>query len=207
MTENRRGGVGTKGVPRLDREGQILDVAAREFGSHGYAATNLADVAQLAGISKPLIYNYFGSKEGLFTACLDRAGSVVADEIERIAREGNTGLERGMRTLRGIFTILEPQPHLWRLFFDASAPHSGAVGNSTAHYKHRITKLAEEGVSELLLLHGNDDAGDASAMTAVWMSVVDALVNWWLEHPDQTAEQMTQRCLRLAGALFAEGAA
>lgn len=195
---------GTKGVPRLDRESQILDVAAKEFAAQGYAATNLAVIADKAGISKPLIYNYFTSKDGLFTACLDRAGAVLADEIERIAREDTVGIERGMRTLEGIFTILEPQPHFWKLFFDGSAPTTGAIGESTAHYKDRITKLAEEGVTELMTMNGDSNPLDISAMTAVWMSIVDALVNWWLDHPDQTAEQMTQRCMRLLGALFAE---
>ena len=194
---------GTKGVPRLDRESQILDVAAKEFAGQGYATTNLAVIADKAGISKPLIYNYFTSKDGLFTACLDRAGAVLADEIERIAREDTVGVERGMRTLEGIFTILQPQPHFWKLFFDGSAPTIGAIGRSTAHYKDRITKLAEEGVTELMTMNGDSNPLDISAMTAVWMSIVDALVNWWLDHPDQTAEQMTQRCMRLMQALFA----
>lgn len=200
----KRRNAGTKGVPRLDRENQILVVASAEFGTMGYAATNLAVIADKAGISKPLIYNYFTSKEGLFTACLEQAGAVLADEIERIAREGTTGIERGMRTLDGIFTILEAQPHIWRLFFDGSAPTTGAIGRSTAYYKDRITKLAEEGVTELMTMNGNHAPLDISAMTAVWMSIVDALVNWWLDHPDQTAEQMMQRCLRLLNALFAE---
>jgi AcrR family transcriptional regulator len=202
----RRKNAGTKGVPRLDREIQILEVASAEFGAMGYAATNLAVIAEKAGISKPLIYNYFASKEGLFTACLDRAGAVLADEIERIAREDTTGIERGMRTLDGIFTVLEQQPHFWKLFFDGSAPSTGVIGESTAHYKSRITKLAEEGVTELMAMNGNREPLDISAMTAVWMSVVDALVTWWLDHPDQTAEHMTQRCLRLLNALFAEAA-
>ncbi|MDQ3155901.1 MAG: TetR/AcrR family transcriptional regulator [Actinomycetota bacterium] len=199
-----RKNAGTKGVPRLDREIQILDVAAAEFGAMGYAATNLAVIADKAGISKPLIYNYFTSKEGLFTACLDRAGAVLADEIERIAREDTTGIERGMRTLDGIFAVLETHPHFWKLFFDGSAPTTGAIGESTAHYKDRITKLAEEGVTELMTMNGNSEPLDISAMTSVWMSTVDALVNWWLDHPDQTAEQMMQRCVRLLTALFAE---
>ena len=199
-----RSKTGTKGVPRLDREIQILDVASTEFGAMGYAATNLAVIADKAGISKPLIYNYFASKEGLFTACLDRAGAILADEIERIAREDTSGIERGMRTLDGIFTILEPQPNFWKLFFDGSAPTTGVIGESTSHYKDRITKLAEEGVTELMAAQSNREPLDISAMTAVWMSTVDALVNWWLDHPDQTAEQMMQRCLRLLNALFAE---
>ena len=197
-----RPNAGTKGVPRLDREAQILDIASEQFGTHGFAATSVAAVAKKAGISKPLIYNYFGSKEGLFEACLDRGGALLADEIERIARGDAVGIERGMATLGGMFTLLEPQPYLWRLFFDPSAPSTGRIADLTTHYADRIGKLAEEGVTELMELAGNDDPLDISAMTTVWLGIVDSLMNWWMEHPDQSADEMMQRCLRLLTALF-----
>ena len=188
---------GTKGVPRADREQQILLAACEVFGTEGFAATSVVAVAERAGISKPLIYQYFDSKEGLFTAALHYGGAIVADEIERIARTDVVGLERGLQTLRGIFDTLAPQPWLWRLFFDPSVPSSSAAAEELAGYVSRITVLAEEGVTELMQLVGNDDALDVSAMTAVWMSIVDALVTWWLDHLDQTADQMTERCARL----------
>ncbi|AXT86123.1 TetR/AcrR family transcriptional regulator [Aeromicrobium sp. A1-2] len=197
-----RPNAGTKGVPRLDRETQILDIASEQFGTHGYAATSVAAIAGLAGISKPLIYNYFGSKEGLYEACLDRGGSLVADEIERIARGDTVGIERGMQTLGGMFALLERQRYLWRLFFDVTAPSTGPIADSVTLYADRIGKLAEEGVAELMSLAGNDDELDVSAMTAVWLGIVDSLMNWWVDHPDDTAEQMMQRCLRLLRALL-----
>jgi AcrR family transcriptional regulator len=200
MTPKR---AGTKGVPRLDRENQIVLEATEEFGTRGYAATSIETIAARAGISKPLVYNYFGSKEGLYTACLDRAGTIVADEIERIAAGDAVGIERGMRTLAGIFDILEPQRHLWRLFFDSTAPTTGPVAAAKAHYLERIGKLADEGVSEMMALAGNRDPQDIAAMTSLWLGVVDSLVNWWLDHADQTAAQMTERCNRLLQALWA----
>lgn len=193
---------GTKGVPRLDRESQILVEASTEFGTQGYAATSIETIAARAGISKPLVYNYFGSKEGLFTACLDRAGEIVAAEIERIARQDSIGIERGMRTLAGIFEILEPQRYLWRLFFDASAPRTGPAADAIGHYLARITKLADEGVSEMMALAGNRNPQDIAAMTALWMGVVDSLVNWWLDHPEETAAEMTARCGRLLESIY-----
>ncbi|MCW2831277.1 MAG: TetR/AcrR family transcriptional regulator [Aeromicrobium sp.] len=197
-----RPNAGTKGVPRLDREMQILDVASEQFGTHGFTATSVATVAELAGISKPLIYNYFGSKEGLFEACLDRGGSLLADEIERVARGDAVGIERGMQTLDGMFCLLEPRRYLWRLFFDSTAPTTGPIGDAVALYADRIGKLAEEGVGELMSLAGNNDDLDISAMTAVWLGIVDSLMNWWMDHPQETAEQMMQRCLRLLSALL-----
>lgn len=188
---------GTKGVPRADREEQILASATRLFGTSGYAATSVAAVAEPIGISKPMVYSYFASKEGLYGACLRRAGEQLAVEMERIARSGVVGLERGLRTLEGIFALLEPQPWMWRMLFDPTAPREGEVAEVLATYTARITALAEEGVGELMTLIGIDDPLDVSAMVRVWMSIFDALVTWWVEHPDQTAEAMTQRCIRL----------
>jgi len=198
-----RSKAGTKGVPRLEREEQILTVASEIFATDSFAATNIQAVADRAGISKPLIYNYFGSKEGLFIACIERGGDIVAAEIERIANEESVGIERGMRTLDGMFHVLEEQRHLWRLFYDRTAPTSGPVADAVGHYTERITKLADEGVAELMALGGVTDSLDISAMTAVWMGIVDSLMRWWVEHPDESAAGMTERTGRLLVAILA----
>lgn len=199
-----RPNAGTKGVPRLDRESQILEIASAQFGTLGFAATSVAAVAEKAGISKPLIYNYFTSKEGLYEACLDRGGAILAEEIERIAGGDAIGIERGMQTLGGMFALLEGQRYLWRLFFDTTAPTTGPIADSIATYADRIGKLAEEGVAELMALADNTDPLDISAMTTVWLGIVDSLMGWWLEHPDESAEEMMQRCVRLLTALFGD---
>jgi AcrR family transcriptional regulator len=197
-----RSNAGTKGVPRLEREDQILTVASEVFAAEGFATTNIQAVAKRAGISKPLVYNYFGSKEGLFLACIERAGEIVADEIERIANEDVVGIERGMRTLDGMFAVLEDQRHLWRLFYDRTAPTTGAVADAVSHYTERITKLADEGVTELMALSGVTNQLDVSAMTAVWMGIVDSLMRWWVDHPDESAHDMTARTGRLLNAIL-----
>jgi AcrR family transcriptional regulator len=196
-----RPNAGTKGVPRADREEQILETATRLFGTLGFAATSVAAVAEPIGISKPMVYSYFGSKERLYSACLRRAGEQLAVEMERIARTGVVGLERGLRTLEGIFVLLEPQPWMWRMLFDPTAPTQGEAAEVMASYTARITALANEGVGELMGLVGVTDALDVSAMVSVWISTFDALVDWWLDHPDQDAAAMTQRCVRLFAAV------
>ncbi|HJR90437.1 MAG TPA: TetR/AcrR family transcriptional regulator [Aeromicrobium sp.] len=197
-----RSNAGTKGVPRLERENQILTFASEIFAEDGFAGANIQTVAERAGISKPLIYNYFGSKEGLFLACIERAGEIVAAEVERIANEDIVGIERGMRTLDGMFHVLEDQRHLWRLFYDRTAPTTGPVADAVSHYTERITKLADEGVAELMALSGNTQRLDVSAMTAVWLGIVDSLMRWWVEHPDESASAMTERSGRLLVAIL-----
>jgi AcrR family transcriptional regulator len=63
---------GTKRLPRAVREQQMLDAAVQMFSVNGYHETSMDTIAAEAQISKPMLYLYYGSKEDLFGACLDR---------------------------------------------------------------------------------------------------------------------------------------
>jgi len=204
MTTTATSNAGTKGVARADREAQIVEIACRVFGERGFANTSVSEIAEAAGISKPLIYNYFGSKDGLYAVCVERAAAILLAEIERSAASGTVGLARAVVTLDGMFRTLAPQPWIWRLVFDSSAPRDGEIEAVLAEHERRIFAFGEEGVGELLRLAGNDDRDDLLAMRAVWENVFHTLVNWWLDHPDESPEAMTQRCIRLFGAVFGE---
>jgi AcrR family transcriptional regulator len=60
-------------MPRAQREEQILAVAEQVFAERGFQGTTMEEVAERVGVTKPLIYDYFGSKEGLLSACITRA--------------------------------------------------------------------------------------------------------------------------------------
>lgn len=62
----------TKRLPRAVREQQMLDAAVEMFSINGYHETSMDVIAAKAEISKPMLYLYYGSKEELFGACLDR---------------------------------------------------------------------------------------------------------------------------------------
>ena len=193
---------GTKGVPRGEREGQILEVAAREFGTRGYAATSVAAVAAAAGISKPLVYQYFGSKEGLHGACVEQVGAVLEEAIVEVARGDSVGLRRGMLTLAAMFTALDGRPYLWRTLFDTTAPGGAPGADAVRRHTAKIQSLAREGVTELLALHGTPTDADVSALAHVWLGIVDSFMTWWADHPEESAEDMAARGFRLADAAF-----
>jgi AcrR family transcriptional regulator len=67
---------GTPRAPRMrreERERQLLDVAEKVFAAHGYQETTMELIASAAGITKPVIYDHFGSKENLLVAVVARA--------------------------------------------------------------------------------------------------------------------------------------
>nr|WP_179423705.1 TetR/AcrR family transcriptional regulator [Pedococcus badiiscoriae] len=82
-------------MPRAEREEQILRIAEEVFAERGFQATTMEDIAERVGVTKPLIYEYFGSKEGLLSACITRARSQlrVATEAAWLAVGPDAPLE------------------------------------------------------------------------------------------------------------------
>ena len=56
---------------------EILDVATREFAEHGYSGARVDEIAERTRTTKRMLYYYFGSKEGLFVAVLERAYATI----------------------------------------------------------------------------------------------------------------------------------
>ncbi|MFD0537358.1 TetR/AcrR family transcriptional regulator [Actinomadura luteofluorescens] len=86
-------------MSRAERERQMLDVAERVFGERGYQAASMDEIAERCGISKPMLYEYFGSKDGLLVACVSRSKAELF-EVTQKAMAGATTPEdilwRGM---------------------------------------------------------------------------------------------------------------
>jgi AcrR family transcriptional regulator len=194
--------VGTKGVPRAQREQQMIAMAVAEFAAHGYAGASMVTIAGRAGISKPLIYQYFGSKDGLYLACLHSVSAALLQRLQAAEMDVDDSVASRIHPLRAIFEALEPQRDAWRLLFDQSMPATGDIAGAAHEYRARMTDIAASGSARFLRSRGIDSRLDASALTTVWMGVVNSLVEWWLAHPDESAENMIERCYRLLGAVL-----
>ncbi len=194
--------IGTKGVPRAEREGQIVAEAVNEFASRGYAGASMVEIARRAGISKPLIYQYFGSKDGLYLACLHGVSSGLLQRLEEAELEVDDSVVSRIYPLRAVFEALEPQRDAWRMLFDPSMPATGEIAAAADEYRARTAAIAASGSARFLQARGIESDLDASALTRVWMGIVNSLVEWWLDHPDESAEGMIERCYRLLAAIL-----
>ena len=189
--------VGTKGVPRPEREQQIIAAAVDEFAARGYAGASMVDIAQRAGISKPLIYQYFGSKDGLYLTCLNTVAGGLLDRLELAELSMDDSVASRIHALRAVFEALEPQPNAWQLLHDASRPATGPIAAAAEDYQNRTAALVASGSERFLRARGQADPLDASALMTVWLGLVDSLVLWWLDHPAVPAADMVRRCERL----------
>src|SRR5204863_9143433 len=121
---------GRRKLPRAVREGQILDVAGRVFAARGFHEASMDEIAEGAGISKPMIYSYFGSKEGLYFAYIELAGQRLLARMAEAARgvDDSQGFDAERRLLASslaFFAHVDERREEWAVLFGEFATRSG----------------------------------------------------------------------------------
>ena len=92
-----------------ERRVQLMEVGRSVFAAHGYEAASIEEIAQKAGVSKPIVYEHFGAKEGLYAAIVDREmDNLVARVSERIAQ--GTPRERFEAAVLAFMSYVKEEP-------------------------------------------------------------------------------------------------
>lgn len=100
---------------------RVLDAAVGLFGTRGYEATSLDQVAEASGVRKQTVLYHFGDKEGLLGAVIDRSAADLAAALERgLARPGLVGWERVEAVVRATFRLAAQRPALLGLVREVS---------------------------------------------------------------------------------------
>src|SRR4029077_763202 len=128
-------------LSRDERMEQTLGVAHGLFAERGFGDVTMEEIAAAVGGTKPLLYNYFGNKERLYIACMERAGDsltrTVGAAIEGTESPGDA-LASGVRAF---FAFLDSDRAAWAVLFDETLPSSGEVAERVAEYRGRLVGL------------------------------------------------------------------
>jgi len=126
---------------------RVLDAAVGLFGTRGYEATSLDQVADASGVRKQTVLYHYGDKEGLLTAVIDRSADDLAAALERgLARQGLTGWARVEAVVRATFRLAASRPALLGLVREVSRLGGPAAARLTAALEplvHRATAFLD----------------------------------------------------------------
>lgn len=193
---------GSKGMPRGEREVLILDAATEEFGLQGYAYASIDRVAGQAGISKQMVYNYFGSKARLYVACTHRAGTALIEQFAATQPDSHT--DREPTSVDALFQNLEPGPSGWAIIFDRTLPPGGEPYEVASHYRRKLAQISKIWAAGPFSDFVARDESDVLLVTQMWFGAVAAVVQWWVDHPKESAQSVSRRCTRILTALDAK---
>lgn len=162
----------------------LLDAAARVFAAHGYHAASIEQIATKAGITKPVIYHHFPSKQQLHRAVFQHYAKQLLATAASHGQHG-TPKERFRDLVAGMFAFAHDQPHVWQLLLgDSTDPE-------TALLQRQLRAVGTEQSAARLLdtadLHFDRRLSRrraAQAAVELVRSAIDGLINWSLQHPE-----------------------
>lgn len=142
--------------PRLTasaRREQILDVALEVMGTTGYHGSSMNDIAEAAGVTKPVLYQHFDSKRELYLALLDDVGGRLLAEIEKATSDATDGKSQTERGFSAYFRWVANDHKAFSLLF-------GGVSRRDDEFRtavRRITDRAAEAIAPLIAVDIDDE--------------------------------------------------
>ncbi|MGP4113435.1 TetR/AcrR family transcriptional regulator [Streptomyces sp. 4N509B] len=212
-------------LPRTVREQEIIDAAVRVFSQRGYRAAVVDEIAEMAGISKPMVYLYLGSKEGLFVACLKREAQRLVAAFREAARDaartGGEPAERLWAGLTAFFRFVAEHRDSWVVLHRQAPEQSERIAAELAEVRRsvmaEVAGLVGEGIDAGTAggtgggtagdvaggTGGGEEAAarlgpdDADFVAHTLVGAADALTDWMERHPDESPERVTLRLMNV----------
>jgi len=132
-------------LPAAERRQQLLDVALEVFGGTGYHATSMDQVAAAAGVTKPVLYQHFSSKNELFGEVVRNASGELRASVEKALSGASGPREKVDFGFAAAVDILASNRALSRVLFDETARADDTLAADLVAVEHILASgIAEE---------------------------------------------------------------
>ena len=171
-------------LPRGERRAQLLDSALGVFVAQGYHAAAMDDIAERAGVSKPVLYQHFPGKLDLYLALLDAACDEVIDNCRQALAATHDNKTRVAAAMEAFYTYVAGERGAFRLVFESDLTSEPAV----REHVERVTTECAAMIADVI----HDDTGLPAepsrllAVSLVGMAQVSA--RFWISE----ASELTQ---------------
>jgi TetR/AcrR family transcriptional regulator len=175
----------TEGAPAAARR-RLLEAAAEQFNHRGYAATTVREIVKAAGVTKPVLYYYFRSKEGIFLELMGETYRKFNELVESIRLETGSAREKLERFIDLTFGLFLEEIKTVRLMYALYyGPHQGAPFFDFDIY-HRKYREAIRGVVEEGIRRGEFREESQEDMVWVIIGTINVAIEVELGHSDQS---------------------
>jgi len=181
-----------------ERRQRILDAAADAFALDGYHATSTREIAARAGITKPVLYDHFPSKQRLYIELIEGARDELTMRGAAAMRSGAPAEARVRAAIDAFFAYVEARPTAARVLFRPPEGDSEVIEAAERVQREATAALVELVAAERDLLRG---AADRDRRLQLLMEFtkrgLHGLAGWWREHPDLPREALVEAVMDL----------
>lgn len=135
-------------LPRMARRAQLLSAAREVFVAQGYHAAAMDDIAERAGVSKPVLYQHFPGKLDLYLALLDQQCAALLQAVRQALASTTDNKQRIAATMDAYFDYVENEGGAFRLVFESDLTNERAVRERVETASHDCAKLVSTLIAE-----------------------------------------------------------
>ncbi|MDQ4102923.1 MAG: TetR/AcrR family transcriptional regulator [Actinomycetota bacterium] len=178
-------------MPRDERRAQLLAAATDVFVSNGYHATVMDDIAERAGVSKPVLYQHFPGKLELYVALLERHTDELVRRVRGAIEETHDNRQRVRNAVGAYFDFVDGDGGAFRLVFESDLRNQAPVHAIVEHtYTTCVQAIAQAVVADAGL-----DADRAWLVAVGVVGISEHGARYWLtrrqELPKEEAVALT----------------
>jgi AcrR family transcriptional regulator len=173
------------------REEQMLAVAGEVFAERGFHAASMDEIAERADISKPMIYAYFSSKEGLYSAYMQRVSAELLEAMDAVVDPELSPGDQVLASMTAFLGFVEDHREGWAVLQAELVSGSGQIAADVA----RVRKAIVARMAALLAQHLEPVLADALAHG--FIGAGESLATWWLDHPEASRGEMAARIMEV----------
>jgi AcrR family transcriptional regulator len=177
-----------------ERREQLLDVARRLFAERGLDGTSIEEVAAKAGVSKPVVYEHFGGKEGLYAVVVDREVSRFLEMANRLLEGKDTTLKFEVAAVT-LLRYIQDNSDGFRILVRDSNPASGS--GTFASLISDVATQVEYILGDVLKERGYDPKL-APMYAQMLVGLVAFTGQWWLDARKPELEVVAAHLVNLA---------
>jgi AcrR family transcriptional regulator len=165
-------------LPRSARRKQLLAAAQQVFVAQGYHAAAMDDIAERAGVSKPVLYQHFPGKLELYLALLDTQAEALGDTVVSALAGTTDNRERIHGVLSAYFAFVDRTDHdgAFRLIFESDLVNEPAVRDRVENVTRR-TMLA---VADTVAADTGLSQDEAQLLATALTGAAQVAARWWL---------------------------
>jgi AcrR family transcriptional regulator len=164
-------------LPRDQRRAQLLDAANDVFTSKGYHAAAMDDIAEAAGVSKPVLYQHFPSKLDLYLALLDSSCERLVEIVTEALASTDHNADRVVATMGAFYEFVSSSAGEFRFVFESDLTGEGRVQQRLWRVNDEIADAIAAVISEDTALPGAESkllaislVGIAQVSARYWVS-------------------------------------
>ncbi len=179
----------------------MLDVGTRLFAEHRYEDVSMVEIARAADVSKPMVYSYFESKQGLYLACVEQAERRLLGRLEEATPASLPPDLRVWQGLLAVFGFIDEEPDAWALLYPSGPRANGQYAAGAAGAHEAMAGLLTRMLCEAAVAEGIDEkvAREATEPLAhALAAAVHSVAAWWLRHPAEPKERQALRLMNFA---------